>query len=91
MLACGQIPSDLDYITLRVTIQLFTLSVIADAYDQWIAVRVRVRQVDADLRYINIEISRDIDNVPVHSRWSPICGVSEGRYYCSTSVQLQAT
>ena len=49
---------------------LFTLSVIADAYDQWIC----VRQVDADLRYINMEISRDIDNVPVHSRWSPIWG-----------------
>ena len=49
---------------------LFTLSLIADAYNQWIAVRVRVGQVDADLRYINIDNFRDIDNMVVDSGWT---------------------
>ena len=49
---------------------LFTLSLIADAYNQWITVRVRVGQVDADLRYINIDNFRDIDNMVVDSGWT---------------------
>ena len=49
---------------------LFTLSLIADAYNQWITVCVRVGQVDADLRYINIDNFRDIDNMVVDSGWT---------------------
>ena len=49
---------------------LFTLSLIADAYNQWITVRVRVGQVDADLSYINIDNFRDIDNMVVDSGWT---------------------
>ena len=49
---------------------LFTPSLIADAYNQWITVRVRVGQVDADLRYINIDNFRDIDNMVVDSGWT---------------------
>ena len=52
------------------TRRLFALSLIADAYNQWITVRVRVGQVDADLRYINIDNFLDIDNVVVDSGWT---------------------
>ena len=42
-------------------------------------VRVRVRQVSADL---NVEMYRKIDNVPVHGRWPLTKVVARGRYHC---------
>ena len=49
---------------------LFTQMRITNAYNQWITVRVRVGQVDADLRYINIDNFRNIDNMVVDSGWT---------------------
>ena len=60
---------------------LFTLSVMTGADNQLIT--VRVRQVSADLGYINIDICRDIGKVSVYGRWSLIREVVEGRFYCS--------
>ena len=51
------------------------------ADNQLITVRVRVRQVSADLVYINIDICRDIGKVSVYGRWSLIREVVEGRFY----------
>ena len=53
------------------------------ADNRLITVRVRVRQVSADLGYINIDICRDIDKVSVYGRWSLIREVVEGRFYCT--------
>ena len=52
------------------------------ADNQLITVRVRVRQVSADLGYINIDICPDIGKVSVLGRWSLIREVVEGRFYC---------
>ena len=52
------------------------------ADNQLIIVRVRVRQVSADLGYINIDICMDIGKVSVYGRWSLIREVIEGRFYC---------
>ena len=52
------------------------------ADNQLITVRVRVRQVSADLWYINIDICRDIGKVSIYGRWSLIREVIEGRFYC---------
>ena len=30
----------------------------------------------------HVEMSRDIDNMAVHSKWLLTTGVAEGRYYC---------
>ena len=46
-------------------------------------ITVRVRQVSADLGYINIDICRDIGKVSVYGRWSLIREVVEGRFYCT--------
>ena len=46
-------------------------------------ITVRVRQVSADLGYINIDICPDIGKVSVYGKWSLIREVVEGRYYCS--------
>ena len=50
--------------------------------NQLITVHVRVRQVSADLGYINIDICPDIGKVSVYGRWSLIREVVEGRFYC---------
>ena len=47
-----------------------------------VRVRVRVRQVSADLGYINIDICPYIGKVSVYGRWSSIREVVEGRFYC---------
>ena len=60
---------------------LFTLSVVTGADNQFII--VCVRQVSADLGYINIDICPDIGKVSVYGRWSLIKEVVEGRFYCS--------
>ena len=31
----------------------------------------------------HVEMSRDIDNVAIHSRWPLTTGVAQGRYYCT--------
>ena len=49
-------------------------------------ITVRVRQVSADLWYINIDICRDIGKVSVYGRWSLIREVVEGRLYCMYTV-----
>ena len=51
--------------------------------NQLITVHVRVRQVSADLGYININICPDIGKVSVYGRWSLIREVVEGRFYCT--------
>ena len=56
------------------------------ADNQLMTVRVRVRQVSADLGYINIDICRDIGKVSVYGRWSLIREVVEGRFYCTCIV-----
>ena len=61
---------------------LFTLCVMTGADNQLITVHVRVRQVSADLGYINIDICRDIGKVSVYGRWSLIREVVEGRFDC---------
>ena len=33
-----------------------------------------------------VEMSRDIDNVAVHSRWPLTTGVAQSRYYCNHNV-----
>ena len=53
-----------------------------DADNQLITVRVRVRQVSADLGYIIIDICPDIGKVSVYGRWSLIREVVEGSFYC---------
>ena len=57
------------------------------ADNQLITVRVRVRQVSADLGYINIDICPDIGKASVYGRWSLIREVVEGRFYCSTYMK----
>ena len=54
------------------------------ADNQLITVRVHVRQVSADLGYINIDICPDIGKVSVYGRWSLIREVVEGRFLEST-------
>ena len=54
------------------------------ADNQLITVHIRVRQVSADLGYINIDICPDIGKVSVYGRWSLIREVVEGRFYCSS-------
>ena len=61
------------------------------ADNQLITVRVRVRQVSADLGYINIDICPDIGKVSVHGRWSLIREVVEGRFYCTIKLVLAST
>ena len=63
---------------------LFKLSVMTGADNQLIT--VRVRQVSAELGYINIDICPDIGKVSVHGRWSLIREVVEGRFYCMYRV-----
>ena len=31
----------------------------------------------------HVEMSRDFENVAVHSRWPLTTGVAQGRYYCT--------
>ena len=57
------------------------MSVMTGADNQLIT--VRVRQVSADLGYINIDICPDIGKVSVYGRWSLIREVVEGRFYCT--------
>ena len=53
-------------------------------------ITVRVRQVSADLGYINNDICRDIGKVSVYGRWSLIREVVEGRFYCTGVQQMWA-
>ena len=55
------------------------------ADNQSITVRVRVRQVSADLGYINIDICPDIGKVSIYGRRSLIREVVEGRFYCTNN------
>ena len=55
------------------------------ADNQLITVCVRVRQVSADLGYINVDICLDIGKVSVYGRRSLIREVVEGRFYCTTN------
>ena len=54
-------------------------------------ITVRVRQVSADLGYINIDICPDIGKVSVYGRWSLIREVVEDRFYCTEILQNIST